>query len=271
MLAAFHDATVDDYPAFTRLFPELATGDPIPSREHWLRDFAPEAFLATAAGAVVGYAFYRLLSGVGYVANVAVDPSQRGKGYGRAIMRELARRFRLAGAADWCLNVKPDNTAALALYRSVGMRRAYDSVVLRMSWDQIGRLPAQPGISARAIQPGEDERVRLTFGLLDGKLAELRLHAERRTVGLFEDDEPRGVAGLNLAFAPGLMGSFPFRVARVELARNLFDAMRGFGGPKHVQAQAVIEDDAPLADYLIGAGAEVHLRIEHHRGRVPAP
>jgi GNAT superfamily N-acetyltransferase len=266
----FHDATAADYASYATLQPELGTGDPIPDLAHWLEDFAPTTFFADAAGAIVGYANYRLLSGVGYVSNVVVDPAERGKGHGRALMDELARRFRASGATEWCLNVKPDNVAALALYRAVGLRRAYDSAVLRLTWDQIERLPVQPQIGAREIQPAEDARVSEAFRLLDGKLAELRLHAERRTIGLFEGEEPRGVAGLNLAFAPGILGSFPFRVARVELARNLFDAVRAHGGPEHVQAQAVVEDDAPLVDYLLAAGAEVHLRIEHHRGAVPS-
>jgi GNAT superfamily N-acetyltransferase len=270
MRATFHDATAADYPEFARLFPELGTEDPVPGLEGWLQDFAPATFLARSGDAVVGYAFYRLLSAVGYVANVVVDPGQRGRGYGKGIMEELARRFRAVGAVEWCLNVKPDNAAAIALYRSLGMRHAYDSVVLRLSWDQVERLPVQPGIAAREIRGDEDERVRAAFGLLDGKLGELRLHAERRTLGLFDGEEPRGVAGLNLAFAPGLMGSFPFRVARIELSRNLFDAMRACGGTEHVRAQAVVEDDAPLVDYLLAVGAGVHLRIEHYRGLVPA-
>jgi len=270
MLATFHDATAADYPEIARLFPELATGDPVPTREGWLQDFAPTTFLARSGGAVVGYAFYRVLSAVGYVANVVVDPGQRGRGFGKGIMGELARRFRAAGAVEWCLNVKPDNTAAIALYRSVGMRHAHDSVVLRLSWEQVERLPVQRGTAAREIRPNEDERVRVAFALLDGKLAELRLHAERRTLGLFDGDEPRGVAGLNLAFAPGVMGAFPFRVARIELSRNLFDAMRACGGPEHVRVQAVVEDDAPLVDYLLAVGAGVHLKVEHHRGLVPA-
>jgi GNAT superfamily N-acetyltransferase len=269
MTAAFHDATQVDYPEFARLFPELGTGDPVPDLEHWLKDSAPSTFLATRGSAVVGYAFYRLFAGAGYVANVVVDPGQRGRGYGREIMRELARRFRAAGAVEWSLNVKPENTAAIALYRSVGMQRAFDSMVLRLSWDQVERLPVQPGLAVRDLSVNEDSHVNAAFGLPDGKLAELRTHAERRTLGLFEGQKPCGVAGLNLAFAPGIMGAFPFQVSRVALARNLFDAMRACGGTGHVSAQAVVENDAPLVGYLLGVGAEVHLKIEHHRGLVP--
>jgi GNAT superfamily N-acetyltransferase len=265
--------------------PELATGDPVPELTRWLEDHAPTTFFAAVAGEIVGYAYYQLLSGVGYVRNVVVAPHHQRQGHGRALMNEVARRFRAGGASTWCLNVKPENAAAIALYRAVGMAKAYDSVVLRMGWDAVERLPGLPGgvrlpggaglraggqrIVAREVRPDEDEAVRSAFDLLPGQLAEVRQHSTRRVLGLFEDSVPRGVAALNLSFGTGL-GSFPFRVSRPDLARDLLDAMRAYAGPEHVWAQVVIDGDPPLVDTLLAAGAAVRMRIEHHRGMVPA-
>ncbi len=264
-----HDASAADYPSYSELQPELATGDPLPSLAHWLEDFAATTFFAAVGSKIVGYAYYQLLSGVGYVRNVVVAPDHRGRGYGRALMAELAQRFRAGGATAWCLNVKPENTAAVRLYRAVGMRRAYESVVLRLDWDAVERLPPESGVVAREVRPDEDELVRSAFDLLPGQLAEVRGHSNRRVLGLFEGATARGVAALNLSVGPGVMGSFPFRVARPELARNLLDAMRTFAGPDHTQAQVVIDDNPPLTDLLLGAGAAVRMRIDHYRGLLP--
>jgi len=269
MQPEFHEATAADYPSYAALFPQLAAGDPLPSLAHWLEDFAPTTFLAAVEGEVVGYAYYQLLSGVGYVRNVVVAPSQQRKGYGRALMAELARRFRAGGANAWCLNVKPENAAAIGLYRAVGMSRAYESVILRLDWDAVARLPPVPGIAAREVRPDEDELVRSAFELVPGQLAEVRRHSNRRVLGLFEAASPCGVAALNLFVGHGVMGSFPFRVVRPELARNLLDAMRAYATPEHVWAQVVIDDDPPLAGLLLGAGAESRMRIEHFRGQLP--
>ena len=121
-------ASPSDYETFTRLFVELATGDPIPSRPSWEAGIAPTAlFHEDAGGHVVAYSFHQLLGETGYVTHVVVDPAHRGKRLGRAVMDALAALFREAGCTRWCLNVKPENTAAVRLYESVGMRRAYAS------------------------------------------------------------------------------------------------------------------------------------------------
>ena len=62
---------------------------------------------------------------------VWVDPEARGRGYAKRGMRDLCRLL-LGGTPSVCLFVRPENTAALGLYRSIGMRHALDyrSVIL---------------------------------------------------------------------------------------------------------------------------------------------
>jgi ribosomal protein S18 acetylase RimI-like enzyme len=62
---------------------------------------------------------------------VWVDPEARGRGYAKRAMRDLCRLL-LERTPSVCLFVRPENTPAIALYRSIGMRHVLDyrSVIL---------------------------------------------------------------------------------------------------------------------------------------------
>jgi ribosomal protein S18 acetylase RimI-like enzyme len=91
---------------------------------------SPDTLVYTAedgAGRPVGWLWLSLPSeangrDAAWVYEIAVDPGERGKGYGRAIMRaaedELVRR----GVARLALNVFTDNPVAVRLYESLGFQ-----------------------------------------------------------------------------------------------------------------------------------------------------
>jgi ribosomal protein S18 acetylase RimI-like enzyme len=58
----------------------------------------------------------------GYLQRLAVDPSVRREGYGRAIVLDGLRWLRRHGATRALVNTQSDNDAALALYQSCGFR-----------------------------------------------------------------------------------------------------------------------------------------------------
>jgi ribosomal protein S18 acetylase RimI-like enzyme len=68
-----------------------------------------------------------------YVYDVRVDPDQRGKGYGRAVMEAVEAEVRKLGLGKIQLHVHGDNTAARKLYGSVGY--AETNVVMRKQLD----------------------------------------------------------------------------------------------------------------------------------------
>jgi len=59
---------------------------------------------------------------VGYVALLAVDPEEQGRGLGTALLQRALGLFETAGLAEAQLSVAGDNPKALALYERVGMR-----------------------------------------------------------------------------------------------------------------------------------------------------
>ena len=66
------------------------------------------------------------------VQQVWVDPEARGRGDGSRGLRDLCRLL-LEGTPTVTLFVRTDNTAAIRLYESIGMRRAltYRSILFR--------------------------------------------------------------------------------------------------------------------------------------------
>jgi ribosomal protein S18 acetylase RimI-like enzyme len=88
-------------------------------REWFLVGTLDERIVATA---MAGYDGHR-----GWVFYVAVAPDARGRGFGRALMREVERLLREAGCPKLNLLVRDDNAQALGFYRALGY--AQDKVV----------------------------------------------------------------------------------------------------------------------------------------------
>lgn len=76
-------------------------------------------FLAMEAGAVIGMAQCWTSA---FVKDLAVHPTARRRGLGRALMLAAFHAFAQRGAAYVDLKVREENTVAQALYHSLGMR-----------------------------------------------------------------------------------------------------------------------------------------------------
>ncbi|MGH3915339.1 MAG: ribosomal protein S18-alanine N-acetyltransferase [Pseudonocardiaceae bacterium] len=118
-----------DVPRCTELERALFAGD-----DPW----SPNAFLQALAaghhyvaaregGSLIGYAGLARVGAEAEVHTLAVDPGHQGRGIGRALLRALLGH---AAGATVFLEVRTDNEAAIALYRSegftvIGTRRGY--------------------------------------------------------------------------------------------------------------------------------------------------
>lgn len=76
-----------------------------------------------AFAAPSGFVLARAAGGEAEILTLAVLPSARGKGLGRALMQAAAGRAVLLGAETLFLEVGAENPAALALYTSLGLSR----------------------------------------------------------------------------------------------------------------------------------------------------
>lgn len=261
-----------DHAAYVRLFPELGVHDPALVPERFATELVPTMLVAEAGGGpdprfVVGYAYFQIMSEMAYVRHVITAPEARRSGVARALLSAVAGRAREAGCSSWCLNVKPDNVAAIALYEKLGMRRSYVARALSLPWATVeaAKRVHDPCFAARHIEPSEDARVEAATELVRGQLAGAR-DAGRVLMGLFGTD---GGVGGAAVYDPAFPNAYPFRAATPDLAWLLLAALLPLRRPEHSAVQVIVEGQPEVGSALVAAGATVKLEIQHMKGPLP--
>ncbi|MCL7715546.1 ribosomal protein S18-alanine N-acetyltransferase [Stenotrophomonas sp. CPCC 101365] len=101
----------------------------------WTRGIFQDCLRAGYCGQVLvgrdgllGYGMLSVAADEAHVLNVCIDPARQSHGHGRRLLRALVQEARVRGAARVFLEVRPSNTAAIALYHSEG-------------FNEIGRRP----------------------------------------------------------------------------------------------------------------------------------
>ena len=149
-------ARVQDVPITLQLIRDLATyeraPDQVTATKEQLVDVlfgerpAAEVLLAFEAESPVGFAvyFYNFSTWLGraglYLEDLFVKPEKRGKGYGRALLVELAKiaRDRRCGRMEWA--VLNWNEPAIKFYRALGAKPMNEWTVFRLTRDEIASL-----------------------------------------------------------------------------------------------------------------------------------
>jgi GNAT superfamily N-acetyltransferase len=149
-------ARVEDVPIILGLIRELATyeraPDEVTATEEQLVDVlfgekrVAEVLLAFEGKSPVGFAvfFHNFSTWLGrpglYLEDLFVKPDKRGKGYGRALLVDLAKiaRDRGCGRMEWA--VLNWNEPAIKFYRSLGAKPLDEWTVYRLTGDGITRL-----------------------------------------------------------------------------------------------------------------------------------
>jgi ribosomal protein S18 acetylase RimI-like enzyme len=171
------DARREDHAAFVGFWGELGLDQGAPDVEYWDEHLRPRTmFLEAPDGKLVGYSLNFAFGERGDVRQVAVDPSVRRQGVGKALMSAVAERFRREGVRDWRLEVKQDNAAAIALYRSVGMDVVRELVSMSMTVEQVRAFAAtrSGGLRVDDVKPEDDAAVEARWDLGRGQLARWR-------------------------------------------------------------------------------------------------
>jgi ribosomal-protein-alanine N-acetyltransferase len=74
-------------------------------------------------GRVAGYGVITAAAGEAHILNLCIDPNQRRRGLGRALLTYLLKDAGTAGAQTMLLEVRESNAAGIALYEQLGFRR----------------------------------------------------------------------------------------------------------------------------------------------------
>ena len=150
-------ARIDDIPIILQLIRDLATYERAPNdvtaTEEQLRDVlfgakkaAAEVLLAFENESPVGFAvfFHNFSTWLGrpglYLEDLFVKPEMRGKGYGRALLVDLAKiaRERECGRMEWA--VLDWNHPAIQFYGKLGAKPMDEWTVFRLTRDGIAKL-----------------------------------------------------------------------------------------------------------------------------------
>ena len=156
-------ARVEDVPVILGLIRELATyeraPDEVTATEEQLVDVlfgekaVAEVLLAFEGKSPVGFAvfFHNFSTWLGrpglYLEDLFVKPEARGRGYGRALLVDLARiaRDRGCGRMEWA--VLDWNEPAIKFYRSLGAKPMEEWAVFRLTLDGIAKLAQSESIA----------------------------------------------------------------------------------------------------------------------------
>jgi len=158
-------ARVEDVPVILGLIRELATyeraPDEVTATEERLVDVlfgekpAAEVLLAFEGKSPVGFAvfFHNFSTWLGrpglYLEDLFVKPDKRGKGYGRALLVDLAKvaRDRGCGRMEWA--VLDWNDPAIQFYRKLGAKPMEEWTVFRLTRGGIAKLAQSESTSAK--------------------------------------------------------------------------------------------------------------------------
>jgi GNAT superfamily N-acetyltransferase len=164
-------ARVEDVPVILQLIRDLATYERAPKEvvatEQLLVDVlfgekpVAEVLLAFEEESPVGFAvyFYNFSTWLGrpglYLEDLFVKPEKRGKGYGRALLMELAKIAcdRGCGRMEWA--VLDWNEPAIKFYRGLGAKPMDEWTVFRLTRDGIAKL-ANAADTAATTEPNKE-------------------------------------------------------------------------------------------------------------------
>lgn len=250
MLTA-RDATTEDFSAAREFWVAFGADQAPPDEATWNARYREHIlFLVDDAGDRAGYAMCLPYGSLGDIRHIMVAPAWRGKGIGKQLMDAVRTKLRSAGCTNWRLEVRDDNAAGVALYRSAGMHVERVLVTLRMTRELAeGFAATRSGTLAVAEIDARDYlALENHFDLGQGFLT--RCHGVASSVLWRIGDDT--LAHYRVELAPSLSLLFPFRFASPDHAATIVGAAVARG--MQVELELLVVGDAAAAP-LEGAGA----------------
>lgn len=149
-------ASVSDIPALRRIEDDSFAGDRLTRRNfhHLLTKGKVSCLVHEEGDRIGGYALllFRARAPIARLYSFAVSPHHRGNGIGRALLDACEREARARGLLRLRLEVRPDNAAALRMYRAAGFHEI--ETVADYYEDHADALRMEKALGA--VNPGKD-------------------------------------------------------------------------------------------------------------------
>ena len=258
-------ARPDDYDAWVGFWREIIVAGPPPTRERWVEHLMRYTMFLEDDGVLAAYNLSYPFGARGDVRQLAVAPAFRRRGVGIQLMAAVAAKLRAAGCTEWRLEVRADNAAAIALYRSAGMQPLRDVHSVVMAREACERFAASRSMrhAAIAVIPADDAALEATFDFGTGQLQRWRtFRADCPIVRIGFD----AMVQINRAMAPthGLL--FPFIAPDADVAAHLMaEAL-----PDMPAIYEISLTQPAIYEALLAAGAEPDERYIEFSGSLDA-
>jgi GNAT superfamily N-acetyltransferase len=251
------DARAEDHALFCRFHAELGVPDPTPDVARWAEELAPNALFVDDDDGPAAYGLVFPRGEAGHVTHVVVSPDRRGQGLGRVIMEEAARRLRTAGCRRWFLNVRHDNTTAIALYQRHGLRAAHRAWSLCIPGPVLLALPFDASVAVTVLTDAEARAAEARYQLHEG--------SANRPPGIGLGAWRGGTLCGAARFVAAVARAVPFKVHDPGVIRPLAEAMlRRLQEPGAVKL--VLEGQPDEARWLVERGAIEEMELLHMVG-----
>lgn len=170
-----------DWSSFEEIVEEAFARENI-QKENFLNMLEDEGLVgAFRENKLVGYLRLMVLGNYGHLGQIAVEKSERGKGYGKQLM-EYANQYFIKHEVDTVgLYVETSNKTAINLYEKHGFEKEFESYHYWINEEHLSKLynnhQKRDNVEMRIVNPSDFEEIITTFPNINSE--ELQTHLQR--------------------------------------------------------------------------------------------
>ncbi len=221
----FRKFTDKDWNSFEEIAMEAFARENI-QKENFLQLLDDEGLIgAFKDGKLIGYLRLLLMDEYGHLGQIAVEKSERGKGYGNNLMEHAIKYYSEKDVVNIGLYVETKNNTAISLYKKYGFEKQFESWHYWINEEQFGNIlenyQNKEKLEIRILTPEDFDTMVKAFPDINCK--ELRVHLSRpKTKGLSGGESiPLGLFTVNGLmvygrFNPEFPGCRPFEITDIE-------------------------------------------------------
>jgi hypothetical protein len=216
---------------------------------------------------LVGYLRLLVLEEYGHLGQIAVEKTERGKGFGNELMDYAIEFYEVKEVNNIGLYVETKNNVAISLYEKYGFRKKFESFHYWINEEEhrkiVNQLDIQENCNVRVLELDDYETIVKTFPEINTK--ELRVNlAKRKSKGLSGGESiPLGLFVDNRLqvygrFNPEFPGCRPFLVTEVKYVDEFIKGLEKYRKQDYIRL--TFDRNKELAKFFEDRGYRLH----HH-------